>query len=42
MAIIYRNALNRPLTNAELDANFEYLYDDVQTRYLISDFTAQK
>lgn len=40
MAIIYRNALNRPLTNAELDANFEYLDTEVGLRYLISDFTA--
>ena len=40
MAIIYRNALNRPLTNAELDANFQYLFDDIQTRFVAADFTA--
>ena len=42
MAIIYRNALNRPLTNTELDNNFEYLDSEVLLRYRISDFTALK
>lgn len=42
MTIIYRNALNRPLTNAELDSNFEYLNTEVEARYKIEDFTAAK
>lgn len=40
MALLYRITLNRPLTNAELDGNFEYLNTEVEARYKIEDFTA--
>jgi hypothetical protein len=40
MALLYRITLNRPLTNTELDGNFEYLNTEVEARYKIEDFTA--
>jgi hypothetical protein len=42
MALLYRITLNRPLTNNELDGNFEYLNTEVEARYKIADFTAAK
>ncbi len=41
MALLYRISLNRPLTNSELDGNFEYLNTEVEARYKIADFTAE-
>lgn len=40
MALLYRITLNRPLTNTELDGNFEYLNTEVEARYKTADFTA--
>lgn len=42
MALLYRITLNRPLTNNELDGNFEYLNTEVEARYKTADFTANK
>ena len=41
MALLYRITLNRPLTNSELDGNFEYLNTEVEARYRTADFTAE-
>ena len=40
MALLYRITLNRPLTNNELDGNFDYLNTEVEARYKTEDFTA--
>lgn len=40
MALLYRISLNRPLTNNELDGNFEYLNTEVEARYKTADFIA--
>lgn len=39
MSLVFRKDQSTPLTNDQLDGNFEYLRDEVLLRYLIADFT---
>lgn len=41
MALVFRKNQNVPLSNAQLDGNFEFLRDQLLLKYNVSDFTAE-
>jgi microcystin-dependent protein len=40
MPLVFRSSQNTPLTNSQLDGNFQYLVDQINLKYDIASFTA--